>query len=75
MKFTPILMLVLHLKLGVFFLDISKAFDRVWLDGLLYKLKLYGINGPLLHLLKSFLTNRFQRVVLNMVKPQIGKKY
>ena len=48
-----------------FFMDISKAFDRVWHDGLLYKRKLYGINGPLLNLLKSFLTNRFQRVVLN----------
>ena len=28
------------------FLDISKAFHRVSHDGLLYKLKLYGINGP-----------------------------
>ena len=44
------------------FLDISKAFDRVWHEGLLYKLKSYGINGPLLILIKSFLTNRFQRV-------------
>ena len=32
---------------------------------LLYKLKSYGISGPLLILIKSFLTNRFQRVVLN----------
>ena len=48
-----------------FFLDIPKAFNRVWHEGLLYKLKLYGINGLLLKLLKSFLTNRFQRVVLN----------
>ena len=47
------------------FLDISKAFDRVWHEGLLYKLKSYGINGPLLTLIKNFLTNRFQRVVLN----------
>ena len=47
------------------FLDISKAFDRVWHEGLLYKLKVYGVNGPLLKLLKSSLTNRFQRVVLN----------
>ena len=47
------------------FLDISKAFDRVWHEGLLYKLKSYGISGPLLILIKSFLTNRFQRVVLN----------
>ena len=47
------------------FLDISKAFDRVWHEGLLYKLKSYGISGALLILIKSFLTNRFQRVVLN----------
>ena len=47
------------------FLDISKAFDKVWHVGLLYKLKSYGINGPLLTLIKIFLTNRFQRVVLN----------
>ena len=36
------------------FLDISKAFDRVWHEGLLHKLKLYGVNGPLLSLIKSF---------------------
>ena len=47
------------------FLDISKAFDKVWHEGLLSKLKSYDISGPLLSLLKSFLTNRFQRVVLN----------
>ena len=54
-------MLVLH---RCVFLDISKAFDRVCHEGLLSKLKLYGINCPLLNLLKSFLTNRFQRVVV-----------
>ena len=62
MKFTPILMLVLHLK-GVF-LDISKPFDRVWHGGLLYRRKLYGINDPL-NFLKSVLTNRLQRLVLH----------
>ena len=41
------------------FLDISKAFDRVWHAGLLHKIKSYGINGPLLILIKSFLTNFF----------------
>ena len=47
------------------FLDISKAFDKVWHEGLLFKLEHIGISGNLLSLLKSFLNNRFQRVVLN----------
>ena len=47
------------------FLDISKAFDRVWHDGLLFKLQYYGVSGPLLSLLKDFLSGRVQRVTLN----------
>ena len=47
------------------FLDLSKAFDKVWHEGLLYKLKSYGIEGPLLSVIKDFLANRYQRVVLN----------
>ena len=47
------------------FLDISKAFDRVWHEGLLYKLKSNGIEGKLLNLIESFLYHRQQRVVLN----------
>ena len=47
------------------FLDISKAFDRVWHEGLLFKLKSNGIDGPLFSLLENYLRNRKQRVVLN----------
>ena len=47
------------------FLDISKAFDRVWHKGLLFKLKSNGIDGPLFNLLRNYLHNRKQRVVLN----------
>ena len=47
------------------FLDISKAFDKVWHDGLIFRLKSYGIEGELLLLLKNYLHNREQRVVLN----------
>ena len=47
------------------FLDISKAFDKVWHDGLIFKLKSYGVEGELLLLLKNYLHNREQRVVLN----------
>ena len=47
------------------FLDLSKAFDRVWHDGLIYKLQCSGISGNLLSLTRNFLNNRLQRVVLN----------
>ena len=43
----------------------SKAFDKVWHEGLIYKLKSFGISGNLLSLLSNFLSERFQRVVLN----------
>ena len=46
-------------------LDISKAFDRVWHAGLLYKLKSYGISGQIFGLICSFLSNRQLRVVLD----------
>ena len=45
--------------------DISKAFDKVWHEGLVFKLKTYGISGPLLVLIVSYLSNKQQRVVLN----------
>ena len=50
---------------GVFFLDISKAFDKVWKNGLIYELKLNRIAGELLDTLTNFLKERKQRVVLN----------
>ena len=46
-------------------MDISKAFDLVWHDGFLYKLKLLRICGRYYNLIRSFLDNRHQRVVLN----------
>ena len=46
------------------FLDISKAFDRVYHRGLTAKLKHYGICVPLIKWFKSYLTNTFQRVVI-----------
>ena len=39
------------------FLDISTAFDKVWHDGIIFKLETYGVKGNL--------HARYQRVVLN----------
>ena len=47
------------------FLDLPKAFDRVWHEGLMYKLKCLGVCGKYYGLIQSFLNDRFQRVVLN----------
>ena len=47
------------------FLDISKAFDKVWHEGLIYEIKSMGVSGQLLNLLENYLTNRHQRVLLN----------
>ena len=48
------------------FLDISKTFERVCHEGLLFKLDRIGISGNLLSLARSFLSNRFQQVVLKV---------
>ena len=47
------------------FLDISKAFDKVWHEGLIFKLKQNGISGKLLKFFESYLYNRKQRVMIN----------
>ena len=46
------------------FCDISKAFDRVWHEGLLFKLKSIGVSDSLLQWFRDYLTGREQRVVL-----------
>ena len=46
-------------------LDVSKAFDKVWHLGLLYKLRPNGITSNLLNTLTYLLKDRKWRVVLN----------
>ena len=53
------------LEVRAVFLDISKAFDKVWHDGLIFKLKQNGISGSLLKLFENYLLNRKQLVDLN----------
>jgi hypothetical protein len=53
------------LPVDVAYLDLAKAFDKVSHPKLLVKLKAYGISGKLLDWIKSFLTGRKQRVLIN----------
>ena len=46
---------------GIFY-DVSKAFDTLNHEILVSKLKYYGITGVAGELIKSYLSNRFQRV-------------
>ncbi|GFT18624.1 probable RNA-directed DNA polymerase from transposon BS [Trichonephila clavipes] len=50
---------------GAVFLDIQKAFDRVWIDGLIYKLIMYNFPPAIIHILYSYLTNRKYKVRVN----------
>ena len=54
-------------EIRIIFFDISKAFDRVWHKGLIYKLKMAGISGSVLTWFEDYLKNRKQRVALNGV--------
>ena len=53
------------LEVRSIFLDISKAFDKVWHRGLIFKLRQNGVDGPLITFFENYLSNRKQRVVLN----------
>ena len=52
-------------EIRIVFCDISKAFDKVWHKGLLFKLRKIGINSNLLLWFESYLSNRQQQVVIN----------
>ena len=53
------------------FFDISKAFDKVWHKGPLFKLEKIGIRGPILHWFLSYLNDRKQCVVINGIKSEL----
>jgi sarcosine oxidase/L-pipecolate oxidase len=61
--------------LSLTFCDVSKAFDLVWIRGLLYKLEKYGMRGDILEWFKTYRTDRTQKVVLNNTESEIGCVY
>ena len=56
----------------IVFCDITKAFDKVWHTGLLFKLKKIGIGGKLLNWFQDYLNNRMQRVVIKNESSEYG---
>ena len=52
------------LEVKAVFLDISKVFDKVLHEGLIFKLKQNGISDQILNIITDFLSFRKQQVVL-----------
>lgn len=50
---------------GIILLDIEKAFDSVWHDGLIHKLVKFGFPIYIVKLVKSFLEDRMFSVSIN----------
>ena len=55
------------------YIDLSKAFDTLTFDILLYKLKYYRVTDTALDLMKSYLTNRKQYVVFDSCQSEHTK--
>ena len=53
------------------FLDVSKAFDKVWHKGLLFKLRQLGIAGTLYDWLEHYLTARSKKIVINGISSSL----
>ena len=51
-------------NIHIVFCDVKKASDRVFHDGLLFKLRKAGIYGTLLNWFKNYLADRYQQVII-----------
>ena len=54
-----------HRSTDIAYVDLSRAFDSIVFEKLLFKLSFYGVSGSLLTWIKNFLYNRQQCVVMN----------
>ena len=60
------------LKVSLTSRDVEKAFDRVWLTGLKFKLSQLGFSPPLLRVLCNYLDDRVARISIN---GEIGEEF
>ncbi|XP_045533955.1 uncharacterized protein LOC106720251 [Papilio machaon] len=59
------------LSTGAIFLDVAKAFDKVWHNGLIYKLYEHGVPDRLVCIIRDFLSNRTFRYRVEGVCSQL----
>ena len=55
------------------FIDLKKAFDRVWHDGLWSTLNKYGIDSNITLMIKSLYTNSKNEILFNSIQGQMFK--
>ena len=60
-----------HKKTAGLFIDLQKAFDSVWLDGLIYRLREIGLHGHFLGVITSFLKHRKIELSINGHKSEL----
>lgn len=58
---------------GMALVDVEKAFDTVWHQGLIYKLIAYNFPKYLIYLINSYLTNRYFYIFIENVKSLFRK--
>lgn len=54
-----------RLSTGIVLMDIEKAFDSIWHNGLIHKIKTYGFPIYIVKIIQSFLSERSFKVVIN----------
>ncbi|GFW80268.1 RNA-directed DNA polymerase from mobile element jockey [Trichonephila clavipes] len=61
-----------HRTTGGIFLDVEKAFDRVWHNGLIFKLIQVNLPPYLIKIIYEYLSNRTFQVKINSIHSRIG---
>jgi len=59
---------------GAVFLDVAKAIDTVWIDGLLYNVTLFNFPSYIVHTISSYLRDRTFEVFFQTASSRRGMK-